>query len=180
MGKVVFGMTMSLDGFVADPTGDVSSLYPDMLEWRQTETAREIMESTGAVVMGRHSYDMAGGGDWSDYEFRVPIFVLTHHPPDMPARGRDFTFVTDGVESAIRQARAAAGDKDVTVVGGVDTGRQLLRMGLIDEIQIDIMPILLGDGLKLFERRQTEPIQLEHIKVRESGVRTELRFRVVK
>ncbi len=180
MGKVAFGMTMSLDGFVADRKGDVSILYPDMAEWGHTETAKEIIESTGTVVMGRHSYDMAVGGDWSDYEFRVPIFVLTHHPPERPARGRDFTFVTDGVENAIRQARAAAGDKDVTVVGGVDTGRQLLRAGLIDELHIDIMPILLGDGLRLFERWQTEPIQLERIKVRESGVRAELRFRVVK
>ncbi len=180
MGKVCFGMTMSLDGFVADPKGDVSILYPDMFEWRHTEAAKEIVEATGAVVMGRRSYDMAEGGDWSDYEFRVPIFVLTHHPPERPARGRDFTFVTDGVESAIRQARTAAGDKDVTVVGGVDTGRQLLRAGLIDELHIDIMPILLGDGLRLFERWQTEPIQLERIKLRELGVRTELRFRVVK
>ena len=105
MGKVIFGLTMSVDGFVTDRNGDVSLLYPDMAEWRHTETAKEILESTGAVVMGRHSYDMAAGGDWSDYEFRVPIFVLTHHPPERPARGRDFTFVTDGVESAIRQAR---------------------------------------------------------------------------
>ncbi len=179
MGKVSFGMTMSLDGFVADPQGDVSILYPDMLEWRHTEGAKEIVEATGAVVMGRRSYDMAEGGDWSDYEFRVPIFVLTHHPPERPARGRDFTFVTDGVESVIRQARTAAGDKDVNVVGGVDTGRQLLRAGLIDELHIDIMPIILGNGLRLFEHWRPEPIQLERIKVRESGVRTELRFRVV-
>ncbi len=110
----------------------------------------------------------------------MPIFVLTHRPPEMPARGRDFTFVTDGVESALRQARAAAGDKDVTVVDGVDTGRQLLHAGLIDELQIDIMPILLGDGLRLFERWQTEPILLERIAIRESGVRTELKFRVVR
>jgi dihydrofolate reductase len=180
MGKVVFGMTMSLDGFVADVTGDVSILYPDMTEWELTDSAKEIIASTGAVVMGRRSYDMAAGGDWSAYEFRVPIFVLTHHPPEQPARGRDFTFVTDGLASAIRQARAAAGDKDVTVVGGVDTGRQLLRAGLVDELHLDVMPILLGDGLRLFERWPTEPIQLERLAVRASGVRTELQFRVVR
>ena len=130
--------------------------------------------------MGRRTYDMAGGGDWSDYEFRVPIFVLTHRPPARPDQGRAFTFVTDGIESLMRQARPAAGDRDVTVVGGPAMGRQLLRTGLVDELDIDIMPILLGEGRRLFEGIGREPIALERVRVVESGQRTTIRFRVVR
>ena len=179
MGTIRFGMTMSLDGFVADRSGDVGVLYPDFAALRHSEALTEVVAATGAVAMGRHTYEMAGG-DWSDYEFRVPIFVLTHHPPATPDRGRDFTFVTDGVESLIGQARAAAGDKDVTVVGGPDLGRQLLRAGLVDEVEVDIMPILLGGGRRLFEDLGDEPIELERVRVLELGQRTTIRFRVVR
>lgn len=117
MGTTRVGMTMSLDGFVADRSGDVGSLYPDFAALRHSEALQEVVASTGAVAMGRRTYDMAAGGDWSDYEFRVPIFVLTHRPPARPGQGRDFTFVTDGIESLMHQARAAAGDRDVTVGG---------------------------------------------------------------
>jgi dihydrofolate reductase len=179
VGKIRFGMTMSLDGFVADRNGGVGALYPDFEEMRQSDTLREIVEATGAVVMGRRSYEMAGG-DWTGYEFQVPIFVLTHHPPARPDAGLAFTFVADGLESAIRQARAAAGDKDVTVVGGADTGQQLLRAGLVDELEISVMPVLLGGGLRLFEHLGPEPIRLERITVATSPIRTDIRFRVVK
>jgi dihydrofolate reductase len=179
LGKVRFGMTMSLDGFVADRRGDVGVLYPDFATMRQSEALKEVVASTGAVAMGRRTYDMAGG-DWSDYEFGVPIFVLTHRPPATPDPGRDFTFVTDGVESLVRRARAAAGDGDVTVVGGPDLGRQLLRAGLVDELDLDVMPVLLGGGLRLFEGIGGDPIALERIGVLEAGQRTTLRFRVVR
>ncbi len=179
MGKTRFGMTMSLDGFVADRSGDVGSLYPDFAALRHSEALQEVVASTGAVAMGRRTYEMAGG-DWSEYEFRVPIFVLTHRPPAWPDHGRDFTFVTGGIESLMRQARAAAGDRDVTVVGGPDIGRQLLRAGLVDELDIDIMPILLGEGLRLFDGIGSEPIALERVRVFESGQRTTIRFRVVR
>jgi dihydrofolate reductase len=172
-------MTMSLDGFVADRNGGVGALYPDFAEMRQSATLREIVAATGAVVMGRRTYEMAGG-DWKGYEFQVPIFVLTHHPPARPDAGLAFTFVTDGVESAIRRAQAAAGDKDVTVVGGADTGHQLLRAGLVDELEISVMPVLLGGGLRLFEYLGPEPIRLERIEVATSPIRTDIRFRVVK
>ena len=179
MGIARFGMTMSLDGFVADRNGDARMLYPDLDELRNTEVLQEQIETTGAVVMGRRTYDMAKG-DWTGYEFQVPIFVLTHRVPATPAKGLTFTFVTDGVESVMRQAHAAAGDKDVTVVGGPNTGQQLLRAGLLDEIQISIMSILLGEGLRLFERLGPEAIHLERVKVIESPIRTDIRFRVVK
>jgi dihydrofolate reductase len=178
MGTTRFGMTMSLDGFVADRSGDVGSLYPDFAALRHSAALREVVASTGAVAMGRRTYEMAGG-DWSGYEFRVPIFVLTHRPPARPAHGRDFAFVTDGIESLMRRARAAAGDRDVTVVGGPDLGRQLLRAGLVDELEIDIMPILLGAGLRLFDGIGSQPIALERVGLVESGQRTTLRFRVV-
>ena len=180
MGKTRFGMTMSLDGFVADRSRDVGSLYPDFAALRHSQALKEVVASTGAVAMGRRTYEMAGGGDWNDYEFRVPIFVLTHRPPAGPDQGRDFTFVTGGIESLMRQARAAAGDRDVTVVGGPDIGRQLLRAGLVDELDIDIMPILLGGGLRLFDGIGSKPTPLERVRVFESGQRTTIRFRVVR
>jgi len=183
VGKVLFGMTMSLDGFVNDRNGSVQSLYPDLDELRKTELLQESIETTGAVVMGRRAYDMAEG-DFTGYEFQVPIFVLTHDVPDKVAKGENgrltFTFVTDGIESAIERAKAAAGDKYVTVIGGANTAQQLIKAGLLDEIQIGIMPVLLSAGLRLFDHLGTEQIQLEKMKVIESSARTDLRFRVVK
>jgi len=183
MGKVVGGMTMSLDGFVNDRNGDVSRLYPDLAELRKAELLQEAIKTTGAVVMGRHAYDMAQG-DFTGYEFQVPIFVLTHDVPETVAKGENenlkFNFVTDGIESAIEKAKAAAGDKNVTVIGGANTVQQLIKAELLDEIQIDIMPVLLCEGLRLFEHLGTEQTELETIKVIETPTYTHLRFRVVK
>jgi dihydrofolate reductase len=134
--------------------------------------------------MGRRAFEMGDPDSYvGNYEFQVPIFVLTHEPP-LKAPKQDenltFTFVTDGIESAIRQAKAAAGDKNVTVIGGASTGQQLIRAGLVDELEIDIMPVLLGEGLRLFEHIGSEPIELEKISVGEINSRTQFRFRVVK
>jgi dihydrofolate reductase len=134
--------------------------------------------------MGRRTFEMAGDSDsYADtYEYQVPIFVLTHQAPERHPRENahlKFTFVTDGIESGVRQAKAAAGDKDVTVVGGASTIQGLLRAGLVDELSIDIMPVLPGSGLRLFEQIGKE-IMLEKIDVSEIGARTCLRFRVVK
>jgi dihydrofolate reductase len=183
MGQVIVGMTMSLDGFVNDRNGDVGALFPNLAELRKTAILQEFIRKTGAVVMGRRAYDMAGG-DFTGYEFQVPIFVLTHHLPAQAARGENdqlsFTFVTDGIESAVRQARAAAGDRDVTVIGGPNVAQQLIQAGLVDELQIGIMPVLLGDGLRFFQQINPRNIQLEKLDVVESGARTDLHFRVVK
>ncbi|MBC8171193.1 MAG: dihydrofolate reductase family protein [Anaerolineae bacterium] len=182
MGKVVFGMTISLDGFVNDRNGDVSRLYPDLAALHESELLAESMRTTGAVVMGRHSYDMANG-DFTGYEYQVPIFVLTHYVPETVAKGENgnlkFNFVTEGIESAIQQAKAAAGAKDVTMVGGVDAAQQAIEAELVDEIQISIMPILFGEGLRLFEHLGKE-VKLEKIKVVDAAERTDLVFRVVK
>jgi len=186
MGKVVLGMTMSLDGFINDRTGSVEALYPDLAAWRETEPGKESIQNTGAVVMGRNSYAMSEDPDWfaGNYEYQVPIFVLTHRAPAKTPKQTDqltFTFVTDGIQSAIQQAKVAAGDRDVNIIGAASTARQCLKEGLADELHVDIMPVLLGSGLRVFEDLDTETIRLERIKVMELPAgRTHLRFRIVK
>lgn len=186
MGKVVLGMTMSLDGFINDANGSVAALYPDLAAWRETELGRESIRDTGAVVMGRNSFAMSEDPDWfaGNYEYQVPIFVLTHEPPrQYPKETHDltFTFVTDGIESAIAQARAAAGEKEVNIIVATSTAKQALEAGLVDELHVDMMPIFLGGGLRAFEEINGRQIQLERIKVIElPGGRTHLRFHIIK
>ncbi len=184
MSKVIGGMTISLDGFVNDRNGDVSRLYPDLAALVETEILQESIKKTGAVVMGRHAYDMANG-DFTGYEFQTPIFVLTHHVPEQVAKGENenlsFTFVTEGIESAVAKAKAAAGDQDIEVIGGANIIQQCLKAKLLDELQIGIMPVILGQGLALFEHLETEQIELEKKQVIESPAgRTDILFRVVK
>lgn len=183
MGKVIIGATMSLDWFMSDRNGDVSRLYPDFEALHRTDMLREEIQMTGAVVMGRHAYDMAAG-DFTGYEYQTPIFVLTHHVPEQAPKGENdrltLTFITGGIESAIEQAKAAAGDKQVTVVGGADTAQQCMRAGLVDEIHIGIVPVLLGEGLRFFEPLANEDMKLVQTRVFESPTRTDLWFSVVK
>ena len=183
MAKVVIGMTVSLDGFVQDRTGSVARLYPDLADLRETAYMQEAIEETGAVLMGRRAFEMGDPDSYvGNYEFQVPIFVVTHNPPPVPPKQDEhltFTFVTEGVESAVRQATDAAGDKAVQVIGGVDVTRQLLEAGLADELRIDVMPVLLGGGLRLFADG-LEHVQLEKLDVQEVGARTSLTFRVKK
>ncbi len=186
MGKVLAGMTMSLDGFINDRNGSAESLSPDFAELLDTATFKQMIENTGAVIMGRNTYEMADPFRWinDDYEFQVPLFILTHTPPEKSPKGNDkltLTFVTDGVESAIAQAKKAAGDKMVQIIGGADTIQQCLNLGLCDELQIDVMPILLGKGLRLFENIDTDKIQLKRTKVEEiTSARTSITFGVEK
>lgn len=186
MEKVVLGMTMSLDGFINDRNGSVTPLYPDLAAWRETELGRASIRNTGAVVMGRNSFAMSEDPDWfaGNYEYQVPIFVLTHQPPQKHPKETDtlkFTFVTDGIQSAVAQAKAAAGDKDLNIIGATSTMKQCLQAGLADELHIDIMPVFLGGGLRAFEEIDGRKIQLERIKVMElPGGRTHLRFRIIK
>ncbi len=186
MAKVIVGMTMSLDGYIHDRSGSVGALYPDLGALRDTEPMREAIQNTGAVVMGWKAFAMADDPDFyaGNYEFQVPIFVLTHAIPKRQPKETDqltFTFVIDGIENAIRQAKAAAGDKKVAVIGGASTARQCLEAGLADELHVDLMPVLLGGGLRLFEDISPESIRLERMKVLElPGGRTHLRFLLVK
>jgi dihydrofolate reductase len=186
MAKVIAGMTMSLDGFINDSNGSAESLSPDFPELLETSSFKEMIKNTGAVIMGRHVYEMADPFLWinDDYEFQVPLFILTHTPPEKFPKGNDkltLTFVTDGLESAISQASSAARDKIVQIIGGADTIQQCLNSGLCDELWIDVMPIFLGKGLRLFENIETEKIQLERTKVEQTtSVRTSIIFKVSK
>ena len=180
MGIILLDMAMSLDGFAADEHG--GSLYP-VAQLQETGTLEELIEATGAVVMGRRAYEMANG-DFTGYEYQVPIFVLTHQVPEVAAKGENgrlsFTFVTGGVEIAIEQARAVAGDKGITVIGGPRTFQQCIRARLVDQIQIRLMPILLGTGLRLFEESGIEQFQLERTQTVNLPTRTDIRFRILK
>ncbi|SHN80705.1 Dihydrofolate reductase [Geodermatophilus obscurus] len=183
MARVVAGMTVSLDGFVQDENGSTDALYPDLAELQDSAYVKALQEQTGAVLMGRRTFDMAGDTDgYADsYELQVPIFVVTHTPPPVAPKRNErlfVTFVTDGIESAVAQAAEAAGERAVSVVGGVDVNRQLLAAGLVDELHVDVMPVLLGAGLRLFDG--TPPLVLEKLGVDEAGARTSLRFRVVR
>lgn len=183
MGNVIIGATVSLDGFMNDRNGDVGPLYPDFEALRHTEMLQEEIRTTGAVVMGRRSFEMAEG-DLTGYEYQVPIFVLTHTIPEQRVKGENehlkVSFVTSGIERAIELAKAAAGEKQVTVVGGADTAQQCLRAGLADEIHMGVVPVLLGGGLRFFEPPVLEQIHLERIRVFESATRTDLWFRIIK
>jgi dihydrofolate reductase len=185
MGKVIAGMAVSLDGFVNDSNGSVDKLYSDFSEMHDAPTFQKMIADTGAVVMGKHTYEMADPFSWAndDYEFQTPIFVLTHTPPEKYPEGNgklSFTFVTDGIESAVAQAKKAAGDKDVQVIGA-KTIQECLNAGLCDELAIDVMPVLLGRGLRLFEHIDTDKIKLERSKVEEAtSMRTSLIFKVIK
>ena len=183
MATIVGGMTLSLDGFVNDLHGDVGRLYPDLAELGNTEMLQEEIRTTGAVVMGKHSYNMADPDKFADYyEYQVPIFVLTHHVPDKKPKENDkltVTFVTDGVESAVAKAKGAAGDKNIVLIGA-STNQQCMNAGLCDELHIGIMPVLLGGGLRLFEHIEVARITLEKFKIFETGARTDIWFKVVK
>jgi dihydrofolate reductase len=183
MAYVIAGQTISLDGFVADAKGSAEPLYPDLAALQGSAYMNALIDETGAVVMGRRSFQMPDDPDSiaDNYEFQTPIFVVTHHPPPVTPKENErltFTFVTDGVKSAVAQATAAAGAKAVTVVGGVDVIRQLLHAGLVDELRVDVMPVLLGAGLRFPGDASLAHIGLEKIGIEQVGARTSLRFRV--
>jgi dihydrofolate reductase len=183
MARLIAGMTVSLDGYVQDAEGSASALYTDLADLQDSPYLKAMQDETGAVLMGRRTFEMAGDTDSyaDDYELQVPIFVLTHTPPAVAPKRNErlyFTFVTDGLESAVAQAAEAAGERAVSVVGGVDLNRQLLAAGLVDELRVDVMPVLLGAGLRLFDG--TPPVALEKLGVDDVGPRTSLHFRVLR
>jgi dihydrofolate reductase len=186
MGKVVLGVTISLDGFAEDRNGSVGALYPDLDALHGTEVLRESQRNTGSVVMAWKEFAMAEDPDWfaGNYEYQVPIFVFTDTvPKEHPKETGEltFTFVTDGVESAVQKAKVAAGERDVTIIGSASTTRQCLNAGLADELHVDVIPVFLNSGFRPFEGVGTKPIRLERIKTVELPAgRTHLRFRVVK
>jgi dihydrofolate reductase len=197
MSKVISGFTMSLDGFIAEPNDYVGRLFKwyysgdtafplpgtDMvfkMSRASAELFQDLFRTTGALVTGRRDFDVSRA--WGGRPpFDVPAFIVTHTAPQEWAdkEGSPFTFVTEGVESAIQQARQAAGDKNV-VVGGSKITQQCIKAGLLDEIYIDLASMLLGDGISLFGQLGIEPVELERIEVIEGTDVTHLRFRIVK
>lgn len=190
-GAVVLEMSMSLDGFVAGPNvGDENPLGEEgdrLHDWMFADkTGEEIVaferakfSSVGAVVTGRRTFDL-GEKPWGDEPtFGVPVFVVSHraHEPIAKKGGTTYRFVTDGVESAVRQARAAARDKEVVVLGGAAIAQQCLAAGLVDELRINLVPILLGAGTRLFERIDGGPIALEKVRVSGAPGVTHLTYR---
>lgn len=194
MGKVITGFAMSLDGFIADSEDGVGQLFqwlsngdtalPIIGRVFMTSAAsaahyRELMETTGAQVTGRRDFDVskAWGGQ---HPFGIPTFIVTHSvPQEWVKEGSPFTFVTDGVESAVAKAREAAGNKNVSV-GGSQITRQCLKAGLLDELFIDLVPVLLGEGIRLFEHLGIEPVELEITRVVDAPGVTHLRYQIVK
>ncbi len=153
------------------------------------DVVRELRERQGAVVMGRNMFG-GGPGPWGDElwegwwgddpPFRMPVFVLTHHEREPLELGETtFTFVTDGIEPALEQARESAGNKDVLIAGGADAAQQYLRADLVDELQIHVAPVLLGGGTRLLEGIGPE-IELEQTRVIDSPAVTHLRYRVAR
>ena len=198
MGTIGAGFSMSLDGFIAGPGDDVERLFQWMfsgsvdvnlttgdqnLDLKVSPEAAERFQAPqnalGAIVSGRRLFDVAGA--WGGkHPMNVPVVVLTHViPQEWVKEGSTFTFVTDSIESAIEQARKIAGDKNIGVAGANIT-QQCLKAGLLDEIGIDLVPVLLGSGVRLFEYLGIEPVELECTKVvADTGV-THLMFRVIK
>jgi dihydrofolate reductase len=194
MGKVASSMSMSLDGYVTGPhdsrqhpLGEGGEVLHHWL-WSTGTPAdqavlQEMVDGAGAVIMGRRSYDFCvGEGGWGDGGpvGQTPCFVLTHHAPDPAGVPSVFTFVTDGIESAVAQAQDAAGDRAIGLHGAT-AAQQALAAGLLDEIQVHLVPVLLGGGVRLFDLLGAAPVELERDRVVEAGSGvTHLRYRVVR
>ena len=193
MGDVVAGLTMSVDGYVAHPddsvgllfdwynSGDVEVRWPgnDMVSHVTPQSAaylRRVIDQAGALVVGRRVYDFTNGFR-GGHPVGVPLFLVTHHPPEKwPRPDAPFTAVTDGVSAAIEQAKHAAGDKTVSL-SGPSIIQQALTLGLVDEVVVELAPVLLGRGIPFFGEL-ANPILLDDPQVIEGKRVTHLRFRV--
>jgi len=200
MSKVIADISMSLDGYVTAPGVDLKhglgiggeAIHAWVLEEPRSPVDEAVLahsfERTGAVVMGRRLYDIVDGPHgWNDdvgyghdqnQSVAPPCFVVTHQPPTQVRLASRFRFVTEGVAAAIDQARAAAGDKDVFVMGGANVIDQSLAAGLVDELHIHLSPLVLGGGTRLFE--PVGPTTLIQREVTESPRATHLTYEVVR
>lgn len=202
MGKVIFNMTVSLDGFVAGPndtpknglgdgggalfnwyfSGDTEILLSEgtpllKISKQSAELLKKAVARSGAGIWGRKTFDIAHA--WGGNPPGRPAFIVTHNvPEEWVYEESPFTFVKDGVQSAVRQAKEAAGDKDV-IISTASVLQQCLNLGLVDEIHLDVAPLLLGQGVRLFDHLNIEPITLERIHAIEAPGVTHLAFRVV-
>jgi dihydrofolate reductase len=205
MGTVFVDVGMSLDGFIAGPNGRPGNPLGDggtrIHQWlyplavfqermgltggeRNADDAnvRAVFARTGAYVMGRRMFDEGEVGWPEEAPFRAPVFVVTHQArePWVRTGGTTFTFVTDGLDEALRRAKAAAGERDVRVSGGADVIQQCLRACVVDELHVHLAPVLLGVGVRLFDNLPGADVKLEPGPVSASPRVTHLAFRVVR
>ena len=194
MSKVVLSMSMSVDGFITGPDDGIehglgvdgerlhawlSDGGVDPGSYRPVDTAGatvfdELM-ATGAVIVGRRTFEFAGG--WAgDHHDGVPIFVLTHAAPDEPAPGHA-RYVTDGIQSCVAQAKAAAGSRDI-LLHGAATAQECLRAGLLDEMELSLVPVLLGQGRRLFDDLPPDHHELELLRALDGPGVLHLHYRV--
>lgn len=194
MSKVIANMSMSLDGFVADPSDGIDHLFgwygsgevtvPTAVEWATFRTSeasarvlRDALEGVGAVLAGRRVFDLTSGWQGA-HPMGVPVFVVTHEEPaDWAHKDAPFTFVTDGIESAVAKAKAVAGDK-IVAVASPTIAQQCLDAGLLDGIKVDLVPVLLGKGIPFFANLANSPIRLDGPEVVEGVGVTHLSYRV--
>ncbi|HEX9548500.1 MAG TPA: dihydrofolate reductase family protein [Acidimicrobiales bacterium] len=194
MATVVAGFSMSLDGFIANPSdevgplfdwygnGDVEIRWPgnDMVSHASAASAgylRDSISSAGALVVGRRIFDYTNGWNGS-HPLGVPVFVVSHTIPDgWPRDDAPFTFVADGVQSAVAQAKAVAGDKTVGVAGP-NVAQQCLNAGLVDELHVELVPVLLGEGIRFFDHLRSTPVTLDDPTIIPGSRVTHLMFRV--
>src|SRR2546423_13055602 len=209
-GKVFFSVSMSLDGFVApeDPMGDPDGQQRWMAQWmelqqwlfpqrffrenlklgeggeegRDNDIVRETFERTGASVMGKRMFDLGEQAWPEEAPFHTPVFVVTHEKRDPWERpgGTTFHFVNDGIESALDQAREAAGDLDVRIAGGGATLLEYVNAGLVDEFSIALSPVLFGTGIRLFDRVDPDRLALNQVRTAASTRVTHLTYTAVK
>jgi len=194
MAKVVADISMSLDGFVTGPDPSPrqglgrggAGLHTWAFEQDSTDRAvlAEAVDATGVVIMGRRLFDVVDGpGGWTDevgYGARLagqqPVLVVTREPPEKVRLAERFTFVVDGIRSAVAKAVAMAEDRDVVIMGGGQTVRRAIEAGVVDELRLHLSPVLLGSGTPLFDG--AAPRTLRQIHVRPSGHATHLTYRV--
>jgi dihydrofolate reductase len=201
-GKVFFSVSMSLDGFIApeSPEELMGQQWMELQQWLfptrfmrenlqlgeggeeglDDDIARETFERTGASVMGKRMFE-AGEHAWpEDAPFHTPVFVVTHEPRDPWERagGTTFHFVNDGIESALDQARAAAGERDVRIAGGGATIVEHVNAGLVDEFSIALSPVLFGTGIRLFEGVDAARVALVPVRTESSPRVTHLTYAV--
>jgi len=187
MGRVAVEMSMSLDGFVAGVNTDATNplgengellhrwLFADPIDPADAQVAAEMRSSVGAVVVGRRTFDV-GVDIWQDVPYPVPTFVLTHRQhEDMVMPSGTFTFVTSGVVDAVAAARAAAGERKVFLMGGT-AAQQALAAGVVDEVQVNLVPVLLGRGVRMFDGLGGYPIELVQARSIGSGAATHVRY----
>jgi dihydrofolate reductase len=179
MNKVVWHITMSVDGYIAGPGDEMDWMGEYELE---SPVGAKVIRDTGAILAGRRWHDLAierwegrhgiYGGQWTG-----PVYVITHEPPaELP--DPEITFLSDGIDQAIATAREAAGRRDVVILGA-NTAQQAVAAGLVDEIVIHLVPLLLGGGIRLFGP-EVERVRLERLYLGQSGDTTDLRYRVLR